>query len=146
MQSCKYFLRSAYIVGTPTQIGPEWSATTLRMRIAHYSCPTLSNTACSQPTDAAHVCRKRGRKGRGQDTDEAYTDDEAISESDSDDDRLPAVSAQEASADDLSSGKPKLPMLFHRACSSALLSNSQACFSHSMSLVASICHHVTIAQ
>jgi len=62
-------------------------------------------------TDAAHVCRKRGRKGRGQDSDEAYTDDEAISESDSDDDCLPAVSAQEASADDLSSGKTKLPML-----------------------------------
>ncbi len=61
-------------------------------------------------TDAFHVCRKRGRKGRGQDSDEAYTDDEAISESDSDDDRLPAASAQEASADDLSSGKTKLPM------------------------------------
>jgi hypothetical protein len=61
-------------------------------------------------TDDAHVCRKRGRKGRGQDSDEAYTDDEAISESDSDDDRLPTASAQEASADDLSSGKTQLPM------------------------------------
>ena len=61
-------------------------------------------------TATAHVCRKRGRKGRGQDSDEAYTDDEAIRESDSDDDRLPAASAQEASADDLSSGKTKLPM------------------------------------
>ncbi len=79
-------------------------------------------------TDAFHVCRKRGRKGRGQDSDEAYTDDEAISESDSDDDRLPAASAQEASADDLSSGKTKLPMLFHTSCSSVRLSNSQTCY------------------
>ncbi|DBA90382.1 hypothetical protein WJX77_011707 [Trebouxia sp. C0004] len=54
------------------------------------------------------VAKKRGRKGGGQDSDEAYTDDEAISESDSDDDRLPAVSAQEASADDLSSGPSPL--------------------------------------
>ncbi|DBA93937.1 hypothetical protein WJX82_005036 [Trebouxia sp. C0006] len=54
------------------------------------------------------VAKKRGRKGRGQDSDEAYTDDEAISESDSDDDRLATASAQEASADDLSSGPSPL--------------------------------------
>ena len=51
-----------------------------------------------------HVPRRKGRKGRGQDSDEAYTDDEDISESDSDNERMPSVSAQEASADDLSTG------------------------------------------
>lgn len=72
------------------------------------------------------ACRKRGRKGRGQDSDEAYTDDEAISESDSDDDRMPAASAQEASADDLSSGQmsPNVATTEHACLHLCLLSNS----------------------
>ncbi len=90
---------------------------------------------------AADVCRKRGRKGRGQDSDEAYTDDEAISESDSDDDRLPTASAQEASADDLSSGKTKLPSVVPHILLICAFEHQPDMLS-----VTATCHHVPFAQ
>lgn len=100
-----------YIIGSPTLIGPEMVPLFSGGGLHTTHVPLSGIQLAVKSTDAAHVCRKRDRKGRGQDSDEAYTDDEAISESDSDEDHLPAVSAQEASADDLSSGKIKLAML-----------------------------------
>lgn len=109
------------------------------LHTGHVPLPAIQLAVIS--TDAAPVCRKRGRKGRGQDSDEAYTDDEAISESDSDDDRLPAASAQEASADDLSSGKTKLPSVVPYFLLICALEQQPDMLS-----VTAKCHHVPFAQ
>lgn len=83
------------------------SHTTSKLKQSNQIYTQKSRSLCTKLT--SQIChdeyRKKGRRNRGQDSDEAYTDDEAISESDSDDERMPAVSAQEASADDLSAGK-----------------------------------------
>lgn len=53
------------------------------------------------------LCRKKSKRGRGQDSDEAYTDDEEedISDLDSDDERNQSLS-QAASGDDVSGMMP----------------------------------------